>query len=153
MAKLKVGDNAPDFSLPDQTGNTIRLSTLRGKKVLVYFYPRADTPGCTKQSCSVRDAREDLSGAGVVTLGISPDKPEKQKKFDDKFGLGFSLLSDSDHTVAESFGAWGEKNMFGKKVQGIIRSSFLVDEQGKIAQVAYKVKPEETVPRAQAALA
>ena len=153
MAQLKVGDNAPDFTLPDQAGNAIRLSTMRGKKVLLYFYPRADTPGCTKQSCSVRDAREDLTGAGVITLGISPDKPEKQKKFDDKFGLGFSLLSDTDHTVAESYGAWGEKNMFGKKVQGIIRSSFLVDEEGKLAQVAYKVKPEETVPRAQAALA
>jgi peroxiredoxin Q/BCP len=152
MAKLEVGDNAPDFTLPDQAGKTVRLSTLKGKKVLLYFYPRADTPGCTKQSCSVRDAREDLTGAGVITLGISPDKPEKQKKFDDKFGLGFSLLSDTDHAVAESYGAWGEKNMFGKKVQGIIRSSFLVDEEGKVAQVAYKVKPEDTVPRAQAAL-
>ncbi len=152
MAKLNVGDTAPDFSLEDQNGDTVSLSDFRGKKLLVYFYPKADTSGCTKQSCSVRDARPDLTELGIDAVGISPDKPAKQKKFDDKFDLGFPLLSDPDHAVAEAYGAWGEKKMFGKVGFGIVRSSFLIDEEGRILQAAYKVKPDDTVPKARAAL-
>lgn len=147
MAQLELGDEAPAFSLKAQNGETIDLSDFKGRKLLVYFYPRANTPGCTKQSCSVRDSRDQLSSLGVGTVGISPDPPEKQKSFDEKHSLGFPLLSDPDHDVAERYGAWGEKNMYGKKVQGIIRSSFLIDERGCITQVSYKVKPDQTVPK------
>ena len=152
MANLGPKDKAPQFNLPDQSGKKIKLSDFKGRKVLVYFYPRADTPGCTTQSCSVRDARPDLKKLGVAAVGISPDEPGKQKKFDDKYDLGFPLLSDTGHTVAESYGAWGEKTMYGKKVKGIIRSSFLIDEKGKIIEAWYKVKPKDTVPKAQEVL-
>jgi peroxiredoxin Q/BCP len=152
MTQLKAGDRAPAFSLLDQDGNQVSLGDFAGRKLLVYFYPKADTPGCTKQSCSVRDAREDLKTNGVDAVGISPDLPEKQKKFDDKFTLGFPLLSDTDHRVAAAYGAWGLKKNYGREYEGIIRSSFLIDEEGRIAQVAYNVKPEDTVPEAQEAL-
>ena len=112
---LKAGDPAPDFALPDQHGKTVKLSDFRGKNVVVYFYPRADTPGCTTQSCSLRDAEEPLQVAGAAVIGISPDKPEAQAKFDTKYGLGFTLLSDPDHAVADAYGAWGERSMYGKK--------------------------------------
>jgi peroxiredoxin Q/BCP len=148
MAQLQIGDTAPDFSLKDQNGNDVGLADFKGKKLLLYFYPKADTPGCTKQACSIRDAGVDLSKAGMAAVGISPDTPEKQEKFDSKYGLGFPLLSDPDHAVAEAYGAWGEKKMFGKTTMGIIRSSFFIDEEGKIAGVWYKVKPEATVPNA-----
>jgi peroxiredoxin Q/BCP len=153
MALLETGDQAPAFELPDQNGKTVRLSDFRGRKLLLYFYPKADTPGCTKQACAVRDARDDLTGSGVAVLGISPDHPEKQKKFDSKYTLGFPLLSDADHVVAEAYGAWGEKSMYGKKYEGIIRSSFLIDEEGRVAQAWYKVSPKDTVPNARNALA
>jgi peroxiredoxin Q/BCP len=152
MKKLAVGDRAPDFNLEDQRGNVVRLADFAGKKLIVYFYPRADTPGCTRQSCSVRDARESLASIGVAAVGISPDSPARLRKFDEKHGLGFPLLSDADHAVAEAYGAWGEKVLYGKKVHGIVRSSFLVDEAGRIAQAAYKVSPEDTVPLARAAI-
>lgn len=152
MAQLKTGDKAPDFDLLDQNGKGVKLSDYRGKKVLVYFYPKADTSGCTKQACSIRDAEPDLSAAGVAAIGISPDKPEKQKKFDDKYELGFSLLSDESHAVAESYGAWGEKKMYGKTYEGVVRSSFLIDENGVIIGAWYKVSPADTVPNAQKAL-
>jgi peroxiredoxin Q/BCP len=152
MAELKKGDTAPDFTLEDQNGNGVSLSDLRGKKVLLYFYPKADTPGCTKQACSVRDSRTDLTALNVVSLGVSPDKPQAQKKFDDKFDLGFPLLADTNHAVAEKYGVWGEKKMYGKSYMGIIRSSFLIDEDGKIVDAWYKVKPEDTVPRARDAI-
>jgi peroxiredoxin Q/BCP len=153
MAQLNVGDKAPAFSLKDQNGEKISLSAFKGKKLLLYFYPKADTPGCTKQACSVRDAAKDLKKDGIAAVGISPDEPDKQKKFDDKHTLGFPLLSDPDHKVAQAYGAWGKKSMYGKTYEGIIRSSFLIDEKGKILQVTYKVKPQDTVPQAQHALA
>lgn len=153
MGQLKVGDKAPAFSLKDQDGNATALADFKGRKLLVYFYPKADTPGCTKQACSVRDAMESLAEAGVTAVGISPDGPAKQKKFDDKYDLGFPLLSDPDHQVAQSYDAWGEKSMYGKTYEGIIRSSFLIDENGTILQVSYRVKPQDTVPRAAQALA
>jgi thioredoxin-dependent peroxiredoxin len=143
---LADGQKAPAFSLKDQDGKMIRLSDYRGRKVLIYFYPRADTPGCTTQSCAVRDARQDMKKLNVDVIGISPDTPEDQKKFDVKFNLGFPLLADTDHAVAEAWGTWGEKTSYGKTSMGIIRSSFLVDEKGAIARAWYKVKPEDTVP-------
>ncbi len=148
MNKLQKGDRAPDFTLEDQSGKKLSLSDYRGKKVLLYFYPKADTPGCTKQACSVRDASEELSQYNIAGLGVSPDKPEKQQKFDVKYGLGFPLLSDPDHRAAEAYGVWGEKKMYGKLFEGIIRSSFLIDEEGKIIEAWYKVKPNETVQNA-----
>jgi len=152
MAKLNPGDAAPDFTLADQAGNSVKLSDFKGQKLLVYFYPKADTPGCTKQACQIRDARTELTELGVAAVGISPDKPTAQKKFDGKYGLGFPLLSDPEHATAHAFGAWGEKSMYGKKMEGIIRSSFLIDESGKLLGVWYKVKPEDTVPLARQAL-
>jgi peroxiredoxin Q/BCP len=152
MGHLTIGDPAPEFALVDQEGKTLKGSDFRGKKLLLYFYPRADTPGCTKQACQIRDARTKLAELGVAALGISPDKPSTQKKFDGKYGLGFPLLSDPDHVAAQAYGAWGEKTMYGKKSMGIIRSSFLLDENGKILGVWYKVKPEDTVPLARKVL-
>ena len=150
---LKPGDPAPPFSLLDQEGRTVTLAEHRGRKVLVYFYPKADTPGCTTQSCAVRDARADLSTLGVDVLGISPDQPSAQARFDQKFGLGFPLLSDPDHAVAEAFDVWGEKKNYGKTYMGIIRSSFLIDEDGNVLEAWYKVSPDDTVPNARAVLA
>ena len=143
---------APAFLLQDQDGKTVKLSDFRGRKVLVYFYPKADTPGCTKQACNIRDAWEDLAARGVSVLGISPDAPERQKKFDGRHGLNFPLLSDPDHKIAEAYGAWGEKSMYGKKYMGIIRSSFLVDEKGRFLESWLKVSPKDTVPNALKAL-
>jgi peroxiredoxin Q/BCP len=148
MARLTEGDNAPKFELSDQDNQMVKLEDFRGKKLLVYFYPRADTSGCTKQACSVRDAREELADLGVDVVGISPDKPSKQKNFDAKHGLGFSLLSDQDNAIAKAYGAWGEKSMYGKKYEGIIRSSMLIDEQGKVIDTWYKVSPKDTVVKA-----
>ncbi len=150
--ELKAGEKAPVFSLQDQTGKTVSLRDFQGKKLLVYFYPKADTPGCTKQSCAVSESLAVLRGAGVEAVGISPDLPEAQKKFDQKYGLNFSLLSDPDHAVAEAFGVWGEKSMYGKKYLGILRSAFLVDESGTLLATAYKVSPADTVPFVQRAI-
>ena len=152
MSKLNPGDQAPPFALKDQEGKLVSLADFHGKKLLLYFYPKADTPGCTKQACSVRDARQDLADLGLAVVGVSPDDPGRQKKFDGKYGLNFPLLSDADHAVAAAYGVWGEKSMYGKKVQGIIRSSFLLDEGGKIIGAWYKVKPDDTVPKARQAL-
>src|SRR5712691_1275465 len=149
---LKPGDPAPTFALLDQSGEIVKLSSFEGRKLLLYFYPEADTPGCTTQSCAVRDAREDLSSIGVDVVGVSPDEPDKQSRFDEKFGLGFPLLSDPDHAVAGAYGAWGEKTNYGRTSVGIIRSSFLIDERGRIEQAWYKVSPKDTVPKARKAL-
>jgi len=153
VTTLKPGDPAPPFALLDQHGNTVRLEDYRGRKVLVYFYPEADTPGCTKQSCDLRDHRQDLTGIGTDVVGISPDLPDKQLAFDTKHGLGFPLLSDPDHATIEAWGAWGEKVRAGRTSIGLIRSSFLVDEEGRIEGAWSPVKPGETVPNALAALA
>jgi peroxiredoxin Q/BCP len=131
----------------------VNLADFAGRKLLVYFYPQADTSGCTVQSCAVRDAREDLSSLGVDVLGISPDEPGDQAAFDVKFSLGFPLLADRGHKVADAWGVWGEKMNYGKKYMGIVRSSFVVDEQGRILASFYKVSPKDTVPKAQKALA
>lgn len=138
--RLAVGDTAPDFALPDADGNTVRLSDHRGRKVIVYFYPAASTPGCTKQACDFRDNLAELNDAGLDVVGISPDKPAKLAKFRDKEGLTFPLLSDPDKEVLTAWGAFGEKTMYGKTVQGVIRSTFVVDEDGKIAEAQYNVR-------------
>ena len=153
MTELQPGDTAPAFSLSDQHGNTVALGDFKGRKLLVYFYPEADTPGCTAQSCDLRDHRQEFAGLGLDVVGISPDEPTKQLAFDQKYSLGFPLLADTDHAVAEAWGTWGEKTYKGKTYVGIIRSSFLVDEEGRVERTWYKVKPENTVPEAQAALA
>jgi thioredoxin-dependent peroxiredoxin len=152
MATLKKGDKAPAFNLTDQDGKQVKLADFKGKKVLLYFYPKADTSGCTKQACSVRDARQDLHDREIIALGISPDAVEAQKKFDKKHALAFPLLSDPDHKVAELYGAWGEKKMYGRSFMGIVRSAFLIDEAGKIMGAWYKIKPENTVPEAKKVL-
>ncbi len=152
MTELKHGDAAPDFCLKDQDGKTVKLSDFKGRKLLLYFYPKADTPGCTTQACSIRDSFKDLTDKGIASVGISPDNVNDQKKFAGKFDLPFQLLADGEHQVAEAYGVWGEKSMYGKTYMGIIRSSFLIDEKGAIIQAWYKVKPEDTVPNAIAAL-
>ena len=152
MAKLKAGEKAPEFTLMDQDGQMLSLSGFRGRKLLLYFYPKAGTEGCTAQACSIRDAKPDFSGLGVDVLGVSPDCPADQKKFQEKYKLGFPLACDEEHEVAEAYGVWGEKEMFGEKYMGIIRSSFLLDEEGVILAAWYGVKPEDTVPLAKKAL-
>ena len=148
---LEAGDKAPAFTLLDQSGEKVRLSAFKGRKVMLYFYPRADTPGCTTQSCNLRDIAGSIGDTQI--LGVSPDKPEKQAKFDEKYGLGFRLLADEDHAVAEAYGVWGEKKNYGKVYMGIIRSAFLIDEKGKIEQAWYKISPKDTPVKLQAALA
>ncbi len=148
--RLQAGDKAPAISLPDQDGNLVKLTGFKGRKVLVYFYPKADTPGCTAQSCALRDVAGDIGDTAIV--GISPDAPERQKKFDDKYSLGFPLLADTEHAVAEAYGVWGEKKNYGRTYMGIIRSAFLIDEKGKIAEAWYKISPKDTPVKLQAAL-
>ena len=147
MAQLSVGDKAPAFTLVNQAGEKVKLSDFKGQRVVVYFYPKADTPGCTTQSCALRDAEPDLKKLKAVVLGISPDTPEKQLKFDDKYDLGFTLLADTEHAVAEKYGVWGEKVNYGRKYMGIIRSAFVVDKTGKVAAAFYKISPKDTVPK------
>jgi peroxiredoxin Q/BCP len=147
---LKPGDKAPSFNLADQSGSKVKLSDFKGRKVLVYFYPKADTPGCTTQACGLRDAMPQVGDTAVI--GISPDAPAKLQKFDTKYTLGFPLLADEDHSVAEAYDVWAEKSMYGRKYMGIVRSAFLVDEKGKIAEAWYKVSPKDTVTKLLAAL-
>jgi peroxiredoxin Q/BCP len=149
--QLQVGDKAPTFTLVDQSGEKVKLADFKGRKVLMYFYPKADTPGCTTQACGLRDVLGDIGDTAV--LGVSPDPPAKQAKFDQKYGLGFPLLADEDHSVAEAYAVWAEKSMYGRKYMGIVRSAFLIDEQGKLADVWYKISPKDTPKNLLAALA
>jgi peroxiredoxin Q/BCP len=140
---LSPGDAAPDFTLPDQQGNPVTLSALRGTPVVLYFYPKADTPGCTTQACGVRDHRPDYEQAGAVVLGVSPDPVKKIAKFDAKHGLGFPLLADEEHAVAERYGVWVEKSMYGRTYMGNERTTFVIGPDGTIQDVLRKVKPAE----------
>jgi thioredoxin-dependent peroxiredoxin len=140
MTRLAPGDAAPAFTLSDADGKPVSLSDFTGRKVVVYFYPAAMTPGCTTQACDFRDSLDSLAAAGVTVLGVSPDKPEKLAKFRDRDGLTFPLLSDPDRTVLEAYGAYGEKMMYGKKVTGVIRSTVVVDAAGKVELAQYNVK-------------
>ncbi len=137
---LKTGDQAPEFTLPDADGNEVSLADLRGQKVIVYFYPAASTPGCTKQACDFRDNLSSLASAGYAVLGISPDSPAKQARFRDKESVNFPLLCDPSRQVLEAYGAYGEKQLYGKPVTGVIRSTFVLDEQGVVEQAQYNVK-------------
>ena len=140
---LNPGDHAPDFTLPDQHGNPITLSKLRGKTVVLYFYPKADTPGCTTQACGIRDRRPEYDEADAVVLGVSPDPVKAVSKFDDKYGLGFTLLADETHEVAESYGVWVEKSMYGRTYMGNERTTFVIGPDGAIKEIFRKVKPAE----------
>ena len=143
MQPLQVGTQAPDFSLPDQDGQQVSLSSLRGKKVLIYFYPKAMTPGCTTQACGLRDVNAELAALNVVVLGISPDPAKRLKKFEERDSLNFRLLADEDHAVADAFGVWGPKKFMGKEYDGIHRLSFLIDEEGKVAPRFDKFKTSD----------
>jgi thioredoxin-dependent peroxiredoxin len=150
---LEAGQEAPDFTLLDQDGEEVTLSSLRGETIVLYFYPRADTPGCTTQACGIRDRDADYAAAGARVIGVSPDEPQALKKFAGKYDLGFTLLGDPDHAVADAYGAWGEKSMYGKKYMGMLRSTFIVDADGKIARVFPKVQPKKHDARVLKALA
>ena len=152
-AMLSAGDTAPDFTLPDQDGDPVSLSDLRGQTVVVYFYPKADTPGCTTQACGIRDRRADYEAAGVRVLGISPDPVKRVKRFHDGKELNFTLLADEDHAVCEQWGVWTEKSMYGRKYWGAARSTFVVDPDGRIAHVIPKASPKTHDDEVLAALA
>jgi thioredoxin-dependent peroxiredoxin len=140
---LEPGQAAPDFTLPDQDGEPVTLSDLCGETIVLYFYPRAETPGCTTQACGIRDRRTDYAAAGARVIGVSPDEPEALRRFADNQSLGFTLLADADHAVADAYGAWGEKSMYGKKYMGMLRSTFIVDADGRVARVFPKVQPKK----------
>ena len=136
------GQEAPDFTLPDQDGNQVKLSELRGQPVVLYFFPKADTPGCTTQACGVRDHRSDYEGTGARVVGVSPDTVTAQRKFADKYALDFTLLADENHEVADLYGVWGEKKMYGKTYMGVSRETFLIDSEGKVVKIFPKVSPK-----------
>jgi thioredoxin-dependent peroxiredoxin len=142
---LQDGDTAPDFTLPDQDGNTVSLADFRGRKVVLYFYPKDDTPGCTAQACDLRDNAETFDARGAVVLGVSPDPVAAHRKFRDKYDLPFTLLADTQHEVAEQYGVWKQKSMFGRKYWGNERTTFVIDGEGRIAKVLPNVKPGEHV--------
>ena len=147
---LAPGDQAPAFTLVDQHGTNVSLSDFKGRRVVVFFYPKALTAGCTTQACGLRDVVPELEG--VVVVGISPDPPDRQASFDEKHQLGFPLLSDPGHVVADQYGTWGEKSMYGRKYQGILRSAFLIDERGNVAASWYKISPKATATKVLAAV-
>jgi peroxiredoxin Q/BCP len=147
-ADLKIGDMAPDFEAVTDTGERIRLSGFRGRRVVLYFYPKDDTPGCTTQACGFRDNYEVIEEQDALVLGVSPDGQDSHQKFKAKFDLPFTLLVDEDHSIAEQYGVWGEKSMYGKTYMGVIRSHFVIDETGRIADAQIKVSPEDSVQRA-----
>lgn len=140
---LKVGATAPAFKTTDQNGETVSLKDLRGQKVVLYFYPKDDTPGCTKEACSFRDAYSKFKRKNIIVLGVSPDKEASHKKFVTKFQLPFTLLADTDHSIADAYGVWGEKKFMGRTYMGVHRTTFLIDEKGKIRKIFEKVKPED----------
>jgi peroxiredoxin Q/BCP len=140
MSRLETGDKAPDFTLPDDTGAGVSLADYRGRKVILYVYPAAMTPGCTTQACDFRDSLDSIQAAGYAVIGLSPDKPEKLAKFRERDGLTFPLVSDTDKTVLEAYGAYGEKKLYGKTVVGVIRSTFVIDEDGTVERAMYNVK-------------
>jgi len=148
MSKLEIGEMAPDFEALDENNEKVRLSDFRGKRVILYFYPKDNTSGCTAQACSFRDAYAELEKKNAVVLGVSPDSVESHRRFRTQYGLPFSLLVDPDHKVAELYGALGEKSMYGGKYMGIIRSQFLIDEEGRIVERVYKVTPGKSVEKA-----
>jgi thioredoxin-dependent peroxiredoxin len=139
---LNPGDEAPDFELENQDGEPLRLSSLRGRPVVLYFYPKADTPGCTTQACGIRDRSDEYGAADAVVLGVSPDEPGKLRKFADKYGLGFTLLADVEHAVADAYGVWAEKSMYGRRYWGNLRATFVIDRDGRVATVLPKVSPK-----------
>ncbi len=139
---LNPGDVAPDFTLPDQDGRSVRLSDLRGRTVVLYFYPKADTPGCTTQACSIRDRSGEYEAAGATVIGVSPDPVDKVKRFHGKQSLNFTLLADADHAVCDLYGTWGEKSMYGKTYMGTARATFIIDPDGTVARVFPKVSPK-----------
>ena len=139
---MKEGQRAPAFRLPDQDGNMVRLADLKGRTVVLYFYPKADTPGCTIQACGIRDRQPDYDAADAVVLGVSPDDPAKLRKFADKYGLPFTLLADTDHKIAEKYGTWVEKSMYGRTYWGVQRATFVIGPDGKIARIFPKVSPK-----------
>src|SRR3954471_5011334 len=139
---IEVGEQAPEFTLPDQDGADVTLSDLRGQTVVLYFYPKADTPGCTTQACGIRDHRADYEAAGVTVLGVSPDSVAAIRKFHDGQSLNFTLLADSDHAVAEQYGVWGEKSMYGETYMGVHRSTFIIDADGTVVHVIPKASPK-----------
>ena len=149
---LTIGDPAPDFTLPDENGTSVSLAQFRGKHVILYFYPKDDTSGCTAQACGFRDAFPQITERNAVVLGVSPDSTKSHQKFKTKYDLPFTLLVDADHTVAEAYGVWAEKSMYGRKYMGILRSHFVIDEQGRLADIRIKISPTESVERALAAL-
>ena len=152
MSKLQVGDVAPDFATVTDTGEAVKLSDFRGKRVVLYFYPKDDTPGCTTQACNFRDSYVDIEAHNAVVLGVSPDDVGSHQKFKTKFHLPFPLLVDEDHAIAEAYGVWAEKTNFGKKYMGIVRSHFVIDENGKIVDTQYNVKADESLTEAMEAL-
>lgn len=144
---IEIGDPAPDFALPNQDGETVRLRDLRGKKVLLFAYPKANTGGCTKQACGFRDAMPSITAADAVVLGLSPDAPAALKRWQEKESLPYDLLSDPDHEVLEAFGVWGEKSMYGRKYMGVIRSHFVIGEDGTLLDVQRKVSPAKSIDK------
>jgi peroxiredoxin Q/BCP len=153
MAQINMGDEAPDFETVDDQNNRVKLSELRGKRVVLYFYPKDDTPGCTRQACGFRDNYGSVESKNSIVLGVSPDDAESHQAFKSKFSLPFPLLVDPDHTIAEAYNVWVERERDGNKFMGIARSSFVIDEQGKVIDAHYNVTPEDSVESALAALA
>jgi peroxiredoxin Q/BCP len=152
MGNVNVGDMAPDFTATTDAGTTVKLSDFRGKRVVLYFYPKDDTPGCTTQACGFRDNYLAIEEKNAIVLGVSPDGAKSHQKFKTKFNLPFTLIADEDHSIAEAYGVWGEKSMYGKKYMGIERSHFVIDEHGKVVDAQVKVKPEDSVEKALAIL-